>query len=315
MNHFRPDLTKRPNVILALLLWLFLTACTSAPESVAQATLTKAVVSTGTAAAMPTLSPSFTLSPLSTLPPPATPTPLPTSTATATPLATLTPTWTPTPSLSPTPTGCERRIFTDDLLTIVTRTYGLSRDYAPRDLVSLSDYFPVAVTLGYPSQVRQIMVEPLVQMVTAMQAAGLEPFIISGYRSYSAQSIAYNKWQTTYPESADIVSAPPGHSEHQLGTTIDFGSPELPELVGQADIEFHTYFYQTSEGQWLLEHAHEYGFTLSFPREAFELTGFYYEPWHYRYVGVEMASMLQAIGMSLTEYQLINSPPPCIPSP
>ena len=84
-------------------------------------------------------------------------------------------------------------------------------------------------------------------------------------------------------------------------------------MVGQEDIEFHTYFYLTSEGQWLLEHAHEYGFTLSFPREAFELTGFYYEPWHYRYVGTEMAGFLQEVGMSLTEYQLLNSPPPCIP--
>ncbi len=248
-----------------------------------------------------------TPSPIPTLPPPPTVTPQPTVTPTPTPAATATPTFTPTPD------ACERRIFSDDLFTIVTLTYGLSRDYQPSDLVTLSDYFPVAITLGYPTQVRQIIAAPLVQMVTDMQAAGLAPFIISGYRSYSAQAIAYQKWLTTYPDSATIVSAPPGHSEHQLGTTIDFGSPELPEVVGQEDIEFHTYFYMTSEGQWLLEHAHEYGFTLSFPREAFELTGFYYEPWHYRYVGVEMATFLKEVGMSLTEYQLLNSPPPCIP--
>jgi D-alanyl-D-alanine carboxypeptidase len=282
-----------------IILLLILTACTTSPDPIAQVTATHP--------------PTFTPSPQPTLPPPATLTPIPTSTHTATPLATATATWTPTPSATPTPTGCERRIFSDDLLTIVTRTYGLSRDYQPSDLVNLSDYFPVDITLGYPTQVRQIMVEPLRQMIAAMQASGLEPFIISGFRSYSAQAIAYQKWQTTYPDSADIVSAPPGHSEHQLGTTVDFGSPELPEVVGQEDIEFHTYFYLTSEGQWLLEHAHEYGFTLSFTREAFELTGFYYEPWHYRYVGVEMAGFLKEIGMSLTEYQLLNSPPPCIP--
>ncbi len=293
-----------------IILLLILTACTTSPDPIAQVTATHQPT---LPTQLPTMAATFTPSPQPTQPPPATLTLIPTATHTATPLATATATWTPTPSATPTPAGCEQRIFSDDLLTIVTRTYGLSRDYQPSDLVNLSDYFPVDITLGYPTQVRQIMVEPLIQMVAAMQASGLEPFIISGFRSYSAQAIAYQKWQTTYPDSADIVSAPPGHSEHQLGTTVDFGSPELPEVVGQEDIEFHTYFYLTSEGQWLLEHAHEYGFTLSFPREAFELTGFYYEPWHYRYVGTEMAGFLQEVGMSLTEYQLLNSPPPCIP--
>jgi D-alanyl-D-alanine carboxypeptidase len=83
--------------------------------------------------------------------------------------------------------------------------------------------------------------------------------------------------------------------------------------VGSDDVEFHTYFYKTSEGIWLAENAHRYGFTLSYPREAFELTGFYYEPWHYRYVGVEMATMLKEIEMFLTEYQLLTQPEPCIP--
>lgn len=296
-----------------LLLTFFITSCTGSPQQIAEITATVG----GNAAALPTLTvtPVITVtpSPVATLPPPPTLTPIPTATHTATPAATATPTATPTPTATATPSSCEQRIFSDDLFTIVTQTYGLSRDYQPSDLVDLDDYFPVTITLGYPTQVRQIIVTSLVQMVADMQAAGLAPFIISGYRSYSAQAIAYQKWLTTYPDSVAIVSAPPGHSEHQLGTTIDFGSPELPEVVGQEDIEFHTYFYMTSEGQWLLEHAHEYGFTLSFPREAFELTGFYYEPWHYRYVGVEMATFLKEVNMSLTEYQLLNYPPPCIP--
>lgn len=297
---------------ITLILFFFaLTACTSPPAPVAQITAT---VPPTTALIDPaTIAATATSSPIPTLPPPATLTPQPTSTSSSTPLATATATATATPAATPTPSGCERRIFTDDLFTIVTLTYGLSRDYQPSDLVDLDGYLPVSVTLGYPTQVRQIIVDPLVQMINDMQANGLAPFIISGYRSYSAQAIAYQKWQTTYPDSASIVSAPPGHSEHQLGTTVDFGSPELEEIVGQEGIEFHTYFYQTSEGQWLLEHAQEYGFTLSFPREAFELTGFYYEPWHYRYVGVEMATQLKAMGLSFTEFQLINSPAPCIP--
>lgn len=242
--------------------------------------------------------------------PPATPTTVPTSTATATPR----PTDTPTPTLTPTPIGpCAQRLPADDLLTIVTLEYGLSRDYAPADPVPLADYLPPDVTLGYPTEVRRIIVEPLARLIDDMKADGLQPTIISGYRSYAAQAIAWNKWLQKEPERAAIISAPPGYSEHQLGTTIDFGSPELPELVNQEGIEFHTYFYMTGEGMWLAENAHKYGFTLSYPREAFELTGFYYEPWHYRYVGVELATQLHDSDMFLTEYQFMTQPEPCLP--
>lgn len=254
-----------------------------------------------------------------TLPPPAIndetavailPSDTPEPTATATP----TPTETPSPTPTATPIGpCQNRMPNDALFTIVTQTYGLSRDYAPQDLVLLTDYLPVEVTLGYPTELRQIALGPLMQMIADMQNAGLQPWILSGYRSYAAQAISWEKWNREEPARAAILSARPGHSEHQLGTTIDFGSPELAEIVGIPDIEFHTYFYQTSEGIWLVENAHRYGFTLSYPRAAQELTGFFYEPWHYRYVGEEMATFLYESGMYLTEYQLINQPEPCIP--
>lgn len=201
----------------------------------------------------------------------------------------------------------------NDLLAVVTLKYNISRDYEPPDLVPLADYLPMSVTLGYPTEIRQVALEPLLRMIDDMQQAGLAPQIISGYRSYIAQSIAWNKWNEKYPDHASIISAPPGHSEHQLGTAVDFGSPELADVVGQEDIEFHTLFYETSEGRWLIENAHNYGFTLSYPLEAFELTGFYYEPWHYRYVGLEMAQSLHEMGISLTEYQLANNNEPCIP--
>ncbi len=235
-----------------------------------------------------------------------TPEPLPTATAT--------PTSTPSPTPTATPIGpCTERMPQDDLFTIVTQIYGLSRDYAPQDLVLLTDYLPVEVTLGYPTELRQIAIEPLMQMMSDMQNAGLQPWILSGYRSYAAQAISWEKWNREEPERAAILSARPGHSEHQLGTTLDFGSPELAEVTGIPNIEFHTYFYQTSEGIWLAENAHRYGFTLSYPRNAQELTGFFYEPWHYRYVGEEMATFLHDSEMYLTEYQLLNQPEPCIP--
>lgn len=247
---------------------------------------------------------------------PASLTPIPTATHSPTPLPTATPIPTSTlePTLTATPIGpCDQRIPSDSLLVLVTLEYGLSRDFEPTDLVPLSDYFSNAVTLGYPTEIRQVAIDPLVEMIDAMQSAGLQPTIISGYRSYASQAIAWNKWLAREGDRAQIISAPPGFSEHQLGTTVDFGSPDLPEIVGEEDIEFHTYFYMTAEGVWLAENAHKYGFTLSYPREAIELTGFYYEPWHYRYVGIEMATDLKEQGLFLAQYQLETQPIPCIP--
>jgi D-alanyl-D-alanine carboxypeptidase len=204
------------------------------------------------------------------------------------------------------------RIPQDDLQTLITLEYGISREYRPQDLISLNGLLPITVTLGYPTEIRAIILGPLTQMIDDMLSAGLRPTIISGYRSYSTQAIAWQKWQETEPDRAAIISAPPGHSEHQLGTTIDFGSPELVEIVGQDDIEFHTDFYKTSEGAWLEQHAYEYGFTLTLTLEAWQLTGLYYEPWHYRYVGKELAQNLHERNMSLIEYLLELRPLPCI---
>jgi len=201
----------------------------------------------------------------------------------------------------------------DDDFTLVTLDYGISRDYVPNDLVNISDYLPQSVTLGYPTQVREIVIHSLVQMIEEMIRAGLEPQIVSAYRSYSAQLIAWNRWVDEYPDRAAIVSAPPGHSEHQLGTTIDFGSPELVEIVGDDTIRFHTDFYKTREGQWLEQNAHDYGFTLSFSRDSFDIAGLFYEPWHFRFVGPELATFLKEHDLTLIQYLLENHGAPCIP--
>ncbi len=291
-------------VVLLCLLAVGLAACR--PAAVAS------VVALPTPAAPATARPPVVVTAAPTGAPTAAPTVAPSPTATSAPQ----PTAASTPLPSPTPNRdipCSQRFADDGLLTVVTLTYGLSRDYVPRGLVPLDAYFSGDVTLGYPTELRHLVIGPLAAMIADMQAAGLHPFIISGYRSYSAQAIARQKWVEQEPERVNILSAPPGFSEHQLGTVVDFGSPELPEIVGQEDIEFHTYFYKTSEGLWLADNAHRYGFTLSYPFEATEITGFFYEPWHYRYVGVEMATHLHEEGLSLTEHQLATEPPPCIP--
>ena len=129
------------------------------------------------------------------------------------------------------------------------------------------------------------------------------------------RSVAYNRWQVEDPAHASQVSALPGHSEHQLGTAVDFGSPELPDLTGDPTMRFSPLFSQTSEGLWLTAHAHEYGFTLTNPPDAQPWTGLIYEPWHYRYVGVDLATYLHESGYFLTEYLFQVRPGlPCMPA-
>jgi D-alanyl-D-alanine carboxypeptidase len=307
------------NLIITICIFLggfFLVSCTSNQSKLTGAVEAMAVEAVITAVSPSPASilqpPTSIITPVSQnagIPQPPTITPIPTEEK-PTPI-------TPTkvlPTATATPIDlCSLRLPNDDLFTLVTQTYNLSRNYAPQDLVLLTDYLPMDVTLGYPTEIREIALQPLLTMLNDMKAAGLQPQILSGYRSYSAQSIAWDKWNREEPERASILSARPGHSEHQLGTVVDFGSPSLPEIVGQPDIEFHTYFFKTPEGIWLLENAHRYGFTLSCTREASEITGFYYEPWHYRFVGPDMAAQLKEVGLTLTEYQLATQPEPCIP--
>lgn len=242
---------------------------------------------------------------------PSTPTPVPTDAPPPSPTATATAP--PTATATPIPLCKERHPVADDLLALVNHEYGLSPDYKPQDLVALGDTFPSAVTRGYPTQVRVAIIAPLRKLIAAMHAAELRPFIVSGFRGYYDQSAARQKWAEQFPEWVHNISARPGHSEHQLGTTVDFSTPDLPAMVGEEFIEFHPAFASSREGKWLAEHAYEYGFTMSYPDERFEATGFNYEPWHFRYVGVDLSTWLHENEMTISEYLLAEYGPPCLP--
>ena len=182
------------------------------------------------------------------------------------------------------------------LLTLVDRQVALERSFEPEDLAEV----PLeAANLSYrPVSLRAAVHRPLLAMVAAMNEAGLSVLVISGYRSYTEQALAYEKWQTLYPDRAPEISAVPGHSEHQLGTAVDFSTSYMVDLYGDF---FNTRFSRTPEGEWLDQHAVEYGFTLSYPAEATEITGYAWEPWHYRYVG-SLAQELAARNTTLTQY-------------
>jgi len=289
-------------ILIPILTVNFLTACQSAlPESLAPVDSTPTVgIAAVTGMRVPIDAPSPAVSPPAS--PIASPSPLPT----LFPLPTLDPEVTLVP--------CDqRRPAADDLLSEVNASYGLDPNYVPGDLVRLGNYLPGRVTL--PDMLLRLeAAQALGEMVKTMLADGLSPTVLSSYRSYFEQAVAHQRWVVDDPANADLISALPGHSEHQLGTAVDFGSPEMPALTGSTSDKFSPDFDRTSESRWLMEHAYEYGFSLTSPEGAEALTGLAYEPWHYRYVGVELASYLHTSDLFLDEYLLKVRPVmPCLP--
>lgn len=165
-----------------------------------------------------------------------------------------------------------------DLLTIVDKRSGLSRDWAPADLVPLSRY---PLSTGKPDlRLRALLIPDLLAMVRAAEAASAPPVISSAWRSYDYQGRLYQDSLRTQPrEEVEKTLAPAGHSQHQLGTAIDFGSIDVS-------------FARTAAGRWLGEHALSFGFSLSYPEGQESLTGYSWEPWHYRYVGRSAARLI-----------------------
>lgn len=133
------------------------------------------------------------------------------------------------------------------------------------------------------------------EMQNAAFSKGLSIYISSGYRSYSSQDSIYNRYVRQDGRSlADTYSARPGHSEHQTGLAIDLNT------ITQA-------FGNTAEGKWVASHCHEFGFIIRYPKGKEHITGYSYEPWHLRYVGVEKATKIYESGLCLEEYYGITS--------
>ena len=124
-------------------------------------------------------------------------------------------------------------------------------------------------------------IDHLEDMLKASSKDDLDLKIVSAYRSFDEQVDLKGQFTQVYGTGANAFSADQGYSEHQLGTTLDLTTPG----VGGA----YTSFAETKEYQWLLDNAYKYGFILSYPKD----NGFYvYEPWHWRFVGVELARHL-----------------------
>ena len=155
---------------------------------------------------------------------------------------------------------------------------------------------------GYSVDAR--IAEDLNAMLAAARADGCQPQICSAYRSVEKQIQVFNdtvnSWISqgssfwdAYQRTTQEVALP-GTSEHGIGLAVDFVSNQYAELDAKQA--------ETMEAQWLQEHCYEYGFILRYPPEKQSLTGIIYEPWHYRYVGREMAQKIKESGLTLEEY-------------
>ena len=167
------------------------------------------------------------------------------------------------------------RAYTQWQTSLLDTTYMLPSTYAPGDLVSTST---AGLTAGH--SVRQLVIADLKAMSTAAAVAKAPLAVQSAFRSYAQQASTFAYWvQVAGYSQALITSARAGHSEHQLGTGIDFRS-----LGGSAPWNYADWG-TTPAGKWLAAYAWQYGFVMSYPKGAQALTCYAYEPWHYRYVG------------------------------
>lgn len=147
---------------------------------------------------------------------------------------------------------------------------------------------------SYGSGVDASAYAALQQLQNAAALNGYEMPLISGYRSYDYQASLYNNYVAMDGQAAaDRYSARPGYSEHQTGLAFDIG--KLDQNYGD-----------TPAGQWLAQHAHEYGFIIRYPQGKEHVTGYMYEPWHVRYLGASLASDVYMSGLTLEEYLGVN---------
>lgn len=185
----------------------------------------------------------------------------------------------------------------DSLFALVNQNYRLNEAYTP------TDFIPVDVPLSEYSQVntnylRRDAADATELLFSKANEAGYELILRTGYISYSIQKNLYN--QDVYEmglEYADKFNSRPGHSEHQTGLAIDITTPSINN-------ELSLEFANTEEGKWVLAHAHEYGFIIRYPENRESEVGYFYEPYHLRYVGVEAATEIYEKNWTLEDYVL-----------
>lgn len=199
------------------------------------------------------------------------------------------------PDSLPLPTPTES---CDDLRVLVDQDHPLPYGYVPRDLVSLSVYgMPI---LEGEELLRRKAADQLGRLMAEAAADGEDLTIASAYRSFADQQASYGHWTDFYGQGAGGMSAPPGHSQHQLGTAVDFTN-------AATNYEVHQNFGLTNGSTWLKKNATKYGYVMAYPKGQEAKTGYRWEPWHYRYVGKENVARMRASDMNLNDFLVKES--------
>ncbi|MDR0928756.1 MAG: M15 family metallopeptidase, partial [Oscillospiraceae bacterium] len=216
-----------------------------------------------------------------------------------------------TPAASPSPTEApaaedvpwtypiSREILADplDVLRLVNRDNRLESDYPTKDDIHKMVKVTLPKTSGTEMTLRKTMHDALEVMFDAAEAEGIKLYVESAYRSYQSQkTIFYNRLERIGYD--DFLSQPEGASEHQSGLAAD--------ILNWAwrDRAMNTDFAKTNEAQWMAANCARFGFVIRYPEGKKEITGINYEPWHLRYVGVEVAEYMTANGLTLEEFTI-----------
>ena len=179
--------------------------------------------------------------------------------------------------------GVESTRFHGNIL-LVNEAHRLDADYVPDGLVNLYQQRHSFRLASSEITLTRETYEAMEKMFHAAEEADMNGYIVtSGYRSYQRQ-------QEVYAESEPGKAQQPGASEHQTGLAFD------------VTVETNDGFESTPQYGWLMAHAHEYGFIQRYPANKADVTGISYEPWHYRYVGVDAATRMHASGQTLEEF-------------
>ncbi len=166
-------------------------------------------------------------------------------------------------------------------LILCNKYLKLKSDYEPNDLEQIDSKYFIS---GNPNvrQMRKEAKEAFEMLSEASIKAGFPVYGQSAYRGYDQQEKLYNNAVSTMgKDAADNDTARPGHSEHQTGLTIDVSSTKSGNMLS---------FHKTSSYTWMCDNAYKYGFILRYPKDYEKIHGFVYESWHYRYVGIEVAT-------------------------
>ncbi|MBI9096893.1 MAG: M15 family metallopeptidase [Spirochaetaceae bacterium] len=165
----------------------------------------------------------------------------------------------------------------EELFYLVDKNNAISREQAPKEIVKPYDY-GISVTRN-DRTVSKLIIDHLKNLTDSAKEAGLDIVFASGYRSYEYQEMIYKSYvEKMGQKEADRVSARPGTSQHQLGTAVDFGS-------------ISDEYALTEEGKWLYGNAGTFGFSLSYPKDYEQITGYKWECWHYRFITCEGVAM------------------------